>query len=197
MATKQAMQPLQRSLCSRSTSTLSLTANLRTLNTRPITTLHKARAHVKPAVPRYVLQQSFRRSYADAIPPKTKRKGRSVLRWTWRVTYLSAIGGLVYIGYGIYVLRSPPEQLEPDPTKKNLVILGAFFCRILNLQPLTFSRNGLGCCLSSEETRYRELQRHRHLSSKLLPLYPLTTIMYYWHHRTQIYHGAYTKYPTA
>ncbi|KAL6721723.1 NADH:ubiquinone oxidoreductase [Lecanora helva] len=38
--------------------------------------------------------------------------------------YLSAIGGLVYMGYGIYLLRTPQEQLQPDPTKKNLVILG-------------------------------------------------------------------------
>ena len=47
-----------------------------------------------------------------------------MLRWTWRATYLSAIAGLVYIGHGIYVMRNPEDQPEPDPSKKTLVILG-------------------------------------------------------------------------
>lgn len=38
--------------------------------------------------------------------------------------YLGAIGGLGYMGYTIYLLRTPHEQLEADPTKKTLVILG-------------------------------------------------------------------------
>lgn len=32
--------------------------------------------------------------------------------------------GLGYLGYDIYSHRNPPEQREPDPTKKTLVILG-------------------------------------------------------------------------
>jgi NADH:ubiquinone reductase (non-electrogenic) len=79
------------------------------------------------------------RSYADAAPkaelsptpptpptpPKKKRgKFRSILLWTWRLTYLSAIGGLIYVGYGIYEMREPPDQEYPDPAKKTLVILG-------------------------------------------------------------------------
>lgn len=43
--------------------------------------------------------------------------------------YLGAIGGLGYMGYTIYLLRTPQEQLEADPTKKTLVILGMWFLR--------------------------------------------------------------------
>lgn len=55
--------------------------------------------------------------------PKPKRRFR-VLRWAWRLTYLSAFFGLAYVGYGIYVTRNPNDQIEPDPSKKTLVILG-------------------------------------------------------------------------
>jgi NADH:ubiquinone reductase (non-electrogenic) len=41
------------------------------------------------------------------------------------LTYLSAIGGVAYMVYGVYDLRHPDDQFEPDPTKQNLVILGA------------------------------------------------------------------------
>ena len=39
---------------------------------------------------------------------------------------MSAIAGVVYIGHGIYVMRNPEDQPEPDPNKKTLVILGTF-----------------------------------------------------------------------
>ena len=70
------------------------------------------------------IQSSFRRSYADAISPVTKRRGRGFFRWTWRLTYLSAIGGTAYLAYNIYTLRTPQEQFDPDPSKKTLVVLG-------------------------------------------------------------------------
>ncbi|MCJ1401208.1 NADH:ubiquinone oxidoreductase [Xylographa trunciseda] len=70
------------------------------------------------------LQSSFRRSYADTISPVTKRRGRGFFRWTWRLTYLSAIGGTAYLAYNIYTLRTPQEQFDPDPSKKTLVVLG-------------------------------------------------------------------------
>ena len=64
------------------------------------------------------------RTYADigAIPKKSRRSG--VLRWIWRLTYLSTIGGIVYLGYSSYQLKHPTEQIEADPDKKTLVILG-------------------------------------------------------------------------
>ena len=54
------------------------------------------------------------------------KKRFRLLRWTFRLTYLSLILGIGYIGYGIYVSRSPAEQVEPDPNKKTLVVLGMF-----------------------------------------------------------------------
>jgi len=71
---------------------------------------------------RQQLRNGFRRGYADQ---KKVKKGRwGVLKWTWRLTYLSVLGGLAYTGYGIYINRNPVEQHAPDPNKKTLVILG-------------------------------------------------------------------------
>ena len=98
----------------------------RTLTTRS-TALHQSPALIRPSVSqcsRSSLLQSFRRSYADTKPQKYFRRSRVALRWLWRVVYLGAIGGVGYVGYTIYLLRTPPEQLEPDPEKKTLVILG-------------------------------------------------------------------------
>ncbi|KAK0630823.1 hypothetical protein B0T17DRAFT_590217 [Bombardia bombarda] len=73
------------------------------------------------------LARQSRRGYADeAAPvtaPKKPRRFRT-LRWLWRLPYLSAIAGVVYIGYGIYQDRHPDPQTDPDPSKKTLVILG-------------------------------------------------------------------------
>ncbi|KAI9758987.1 MAG: External alternative NADH-ubiquinone oxidoreductase mitochondrial [Chaenotheca gracillima] len=75
-------------------------------------------------------QSSFRRTYADAagptgpVSPKTKKRGFSVLRWLWRLTYLSALGGIGVLAYEIYDQRHPNEQFDPDTDKKTLVILG-------------------------------------------------------------------------
>ena len=59
-------------------------------------------------------------------PPPPKKRGtfRTILRWSWRLAYISTIAGLVYVGYGIYLMRNPVDQEEPDPNKKTLVILG-------------------------------------------------------------------------
>ncbi|KAL9118254.1 MAG: hypothetical protein Q9187_005204 [Circinaria calcarea] len=78
----------------------------------------------KSTFSRSTLQQTFRRSYAHQISPVTKRRGRGFFKWTWRLTYLSAIAGTAWLGYNIYILRTPQEQFEPDPSKKTLVILG-------------------------------------------------------------------------
>jgi NADH:ubiquinone reductase (non-electrogenic) len=77
------------------------------------------------------IQLSLRRTYADAPSvnlsptPKPKKRFR-FFRFLWRATYLSAIGGIVYLAYTIYDAKNPPDQLEPDPSKKTLVILGKF-----------------------------------------------------------------------
>ncbi|KPI38115.1 External alternative NADH-ubiquinone oxido, mitochondrial [Cyphellophora attinorum] len=101
---------------------------------RTLSSLSTARAPTVPlqrrvALPRASFQQSFRRSYADAPQvqlspgPKPKKRFR-FLRWLWRITYLSLIGGTAYVGYQIWDIRNPNEQFEPDPTKKTLVVLG-------------------------------------------------------------------------
>lgn len=83
-------------------------------------------------LPRATLQHSFRRSYADtppapqvnlSPPPKPKKRFR-ILRFLWRLTYLSILGGIGYVGYQIWWIRNPTEQFEPDPNKKTLVVLG-------------------------------------------------------------------------
>ena len=83
-----------------------------------------SRAAIKSSIPKTQLQQTFRRSYADSVSLVTKRRGRGFFRWTWRLTYVSAIGGVGYLAYNIYLLRSPSEQYNPDPSKKTLVVLG-------------------------------------------------------------------------
>ena len=73
------------------------------------------------------VSRQFRRGYADEAAPvsQTPKKARfRTLRWGWRLGYLSAIAGIVYMGYGVYQDRHPEDQVEPDPTKKTLVILG-------------------------------------------------------------------------
>jgi len=75
------------------------------------------------------LQRSFHasRSHGEAASPEIKVKPKRrfrFLRWTWRLSYLSVIAGLGYVGYGIWIMRNPADQQEPDPSKKTLVILG-------------------------------------------------------------------------
>lgn len=86
-------------------------------------TITRARGAPRPQFNQALLRQQFRRSYADAAPLKPKKRF-SFLRWTWRLTYLSFIAGTAYVAYGIYEMRTPPDQPEPDPSKKTLVVLG-------------------------------------------------------------------------
>ncbi|MCJ1338875.1 NADH:ubiquinone oxidoreductase [Bachmanniomyces sp. S44760] len=96
--------------------------NRRTLSTAPFCKVRPyARDTTKSAFSKPAFQSAFRRSYAEQI---SKRRGRGFFRWTWRLTYLSALGGIGWLSYTIYSLRTPQEQAEPDPSKKTLVILG-------------------------------------------------------------------------
>jgi NADH:ubiquinone reductase (non-electrogenic) len=78
------------------------------------------------------LRNGARRGYADVKPaapaaeaPKAPRPKRfRTLKWVWRATYVSLIGGVAYMAYGVYELRHPEDQPTPDPNKQNLVILG-------------------------------------------------------------------------
>ncbi len=94
---------------------LFLQASRRTVDARPVVGSTQA-----------LVARQFRHGYASEaapVPPPKKPRFRK-LRWTWRLSYLATIAGLVYLGYGIYLERHPEPQVEPDPTKKTLVILG-------------------------------------------------------------------------
>lgn len=94
---------------------------------RSFTTAHSLTRAARPTsrmlLERSKLQQNSRRAYADIAPPKPKKRF-PVFKTIWRLTYLSAIAGTAYLAYGVYDLRHPEDQFEPDPTKKNLVVLG-------------------------------------------------------------------------
>ncbi|TKX23167.1 external alternative NADH-ubiquinone oxidoreductase [Elsinoe australis] len=96
-------------------------ATTRSFTSQPQQSITRTRPTLTSQIPRNAFRQS--RTYADAPTPVPKKRF-SVLRLLWRLTYLSALGGLGYIGYGIYESRMPPEQAEPDPNKKTLVVLG-------------------------------------------------------------------------
>jgi NADH:ubiquinone reductase (non-electrogenic) len=79
------------------------------------------------------VSRQFRRGISDdaaPVPPPPKKPRFRALRWAWRIGYLSTIAGIAYIGYGVYQDKHPEPQVEPDPSKKTLVILGRlYFCR--------------------------------------------------------------------
>jgi NADH:ubiquinone reductase (non-electrogenic) len=95
---------------------------------RPSLVASRARWTPRPAFHQIALRQSIRNQSTEAAPqaPKPKKKRAGILRWTWRLTYGSAILGLAYVGYGIWEMRNPDDQPDPDPSKKTLVILGTF-----------------------------------------------------------------------
>jgi NADH:ubiquinone reductase (non-electrogenic) len=71
-----------------------------------------------------LVSTQFRRAASTDAGPAPKKKRFRTLRWIWRLTYLSFLGGLVYVGYRVYEDRHLEPQTEPDPNKKTLVILG-------------------------------------------------------------------------
>lgn len=87
--------------------------------------LSNARPNARVNVNKNQISQISQRTYADVAPVTVEKPKRfRFLRWSWRFTYLSLIAGATYLGYEVWELRHPNEQFQPDPTKKNLVILG-------------------------------------------------------------------------
>ena len=90
-------------------------------------------AAIRPSIQRSAVRQTFRRHYANGQAPevvlspsaKPPKKRWGFFRTLWRITYISFLGGVAYIGYTVYDLKYPNEQFEPDPSKKTLVVLGA------------------------------------------------------------------------
>jgi hypothetical protein len=161
------------------------------------TSQHSVIRAVRPSSKKFErtnLQHAFRRSYADSAPEKKPRRFRH-LRWLWRLTYLSTLAGVGWVAYDIYQLRHPNVQVDPDPDKKTLVILGMII--ILNwpyafgyhrLTPL--NRHWMGFHVPVEESRHRQVQRRCYLAAQLLPLHSIAPIMHYWNNRTSVNHGA-------
>lgn len=97
---------------------------------RPSLIANRAQWTSRPVSHHIALRQSIRRSTTVPNPAvKPKRRFR-FLRWTWRITYLSALAGAGYVGYGIWEMRNPEDQPAPDPSKKTLVVLGEFLCLV-------------------------------------------------------------------
>ncbi|KAF3930601.1 hypothetical protein ABW19_dt0204867 [Dactylella cylindrospora] len=64
-------------------------------------------------------------STAAATVANGPKKRFRTLRFLWKVTWISSVGGFLYLAYHVYDSKHPPVQLPPDPTKKTLVILGS------------------------------------------------------------------------
>ena len=92
---------------------------------RPSAIANRAQWTSRPVSHQIALRQTIRQQSTDATKAAVKpKKGFRFLRWTWRISYLSAIAGAAYVGYGIWEMRHPDEQAQPDPSKKTLVVLG-------------------------------------------------------------------------
>ena len=72
----------------------------------------------------YSAQRLFGSKNSGTQSQVKPRKRFRFLRWTFRLAYSAMLLGIGYVGYTIYLSRSPAEQLEPDPNKKTLVVLG-------------------------------------------------------------------------
>lgn len=92
-------------------------------STRSLTTLTPRAALTARTQP---VARQFQRQYSDApsAPPKKPGKFRRTVKWTWRLVYLSVLGSIAYVAYEVYDSRHPEPQVNPDPSKKTLVILG-------------------------------------------------------------------------
>ena len=86
------------------------------------------RPALQQAAKQQTLARQIRRASDEAPRPKKSGPGpvRLTFRWLWRLTYLSALGYIGYVGWTVYHDRNPPPQNPPDPNKKTLVILGTF-----------------------------------------------------------------------
>ncbi|ROW13039.1 hypothetical protein VPNG_05929 [Cytospora leucostoma] len=112
--------------------TRTLTTSARTLASASSRQSLTVNARLRPVV----LQSQ--RQYSSDVPPPPKRSGkiRTTLRWTWRLTYLSILGGLAYVAYDVWEDRHPANQVAPDPSKKTLVILGTGWGSVALLKKL-------------------------------------------------------------
>jgi len=111
-----------------------LVSSMSARTVRSVQTIVTKQQRPAPSITSQISRQPFRqsqfRTYADQpvvsaeTQVKAKKRGFRTLRVLYRLAQLTIIGGLGFIGYGIYESRTPEHQLEPDPSKKTLVVLG-------------------------------------------------------------------------
>ncbi|KAK6512101.1 NADH:ubiquinone oxidoreductase [Arthrobotrys musiformis] len=108
--------------------------NTTSTSTSTTSTLRQPRRHITNiAEPKNSSSSTAASTVAAPIP---KKQGFRVLRFIWRLTWLSTLGGAAYLAYHIYDSKHPPEQLPLDPTKKTLVVLGSGWGSISLLKKL-------------------------------------------------------------
>lgn len=98
-----------------------LASSARSLTTTP-SSRPLAAASIRPIARQF--QRQYSESSAPPPPPRKSGKIRTTFRWTWRLFYLSVLGTLAYVSYEVWDIRHPEPQVNPDPSKKTLVILG-------------------------------------------------------------------------
>ncbi|KAF2686877.1 FAD/NAD(P)-binding domain-containing protein [Lentithecium fluviatile CBS 122367] len=118
------MAPSMRPLASGSVlAQLQLAGRRSYATSRPSLIANRAQWAPRPVSHQIALRQFIRRQSTEA-PKQAPKKRFRFLRWTWRLTYISAIAGVAYAGYGVWEMRNPGDQPPPDPSKKTLVVLG-------------------------------------------------------------------------
>jgi hypothetical protein len=126
-----------RSILARQPIKFTVIRSARTYSSLPVTRTANTWRNSRPRIlSDVILRQAGRRFNSTGpevtlTPPRPQKRGpfRSFIVWSWRAIYISTIGGLLWIGYGVYDLRTPAEQEEPDPSKKTLVVLGMYELR--------------------------------------------------------------------
>jgi len=127
MATTKALrhQAFTSSRTSLSTQSRSITTSIAPSTSQPsLLPLHARRASF-PWSNNATFRPTFRRAYVSVdLGPTPKKKRAGFFRWTWRLTKLAALGGAGYLTWNIWYMRHPADQIDADPSKKTLVVLG-------------------------------------------------------------------------
>lgn len=76
------------------------------------------------------------RQFNNDAGPKTLRSQFPMLRTMRRLGYLTLLGLVASISYGVYLDRHPQPQVKPDSSKKSLVILGTGWASVSLLKSL-------------------------------------------------------------
>ncbi|KAI5816349.1 hypothetical protein BZA77DRAFT_247082 [Pyronema omphalodes] len=92
------------------------------------------RQALRPSPERAAIQRAY--STAPSPLPSPPKKKFRFIRTAWSVTKWTALLGTAYLAYSIYETRYPQEQIDPDPSKKTLVVLGTGWGSVALLKKL-------------------------------------------------------------